>query len=373
MGRKIFVVSDTHFGLSAAGYDRTTETDDALWAVVEQAINDRASLFIHCGDIGHRNHPKPEIYARWVKIWERLNKQEIKTRFLIGNHDIIHDVEQPMGSLSPLRELNYPSVEVVAAPRVEKLQDGWVLVYLPYLSRSHVGSNPQEFIEDWLRQELGKIEAKGDKAIVFAHWNIEGVDIGGDRIMRPSRLVFPGWVCDHPAVGLAVSGHIHLHQVLKNHKAPHVCIGSAIYTDFGDGGEKVYLTMEIRGDGVYLDKHPTLAVRLVELNYDLVGYDIKLLKFDRKQVEGCIVKVTVRCTEGQRESVDWEAFRVSIAEHAQYVRPIRPVIVREEAHQPVVLKAGQTDEQMVLEWIRERRPPEADLVAECANEALEKA
>lgn len=369
MSIKVFVISDTHYGLTSAGYDRTPEIDDAVWQVAENAIEKRADLFIHCGDLGHRNHPKPEIYARWLRLCERFYQNKLQVRFLVGNHDVIHDSGQPRGSLAPLHELQYHNIDVICQPKIEPICTGWQFLYLPYLSRSHIGINPNEYIDQWLKATLVNVK---ENIIVFAHLNVKGADIGNERIMRASNLVFPEWLCDHPSVKLVISGHIHLHQVLKDRKAPHVCIGSSIYTDFGDSGEKKYLTITIDNDETYLGRYSTNAVRLVELNYDLVGYNINQLKFEPNQVDDCIVKIIVRCTEAQSETIDWEAFKKSVEEHAYYVRPIRPIIVKEGVHQAIEFKPGLTDMQLVEKWLQNKKPPDADLIWQYACESLEK-
>ena len=124
-------------------------------------------------------------------------------------------------------------------------------------------------------------------------------------------------------------------------------------------------------DQIFVERHKTSAVKLVELNYDLVGYSEKLLKFDAAQVKDCIVKVTVKCTEAQREAIDFEAFRLSIEQHAKHVRQIHPIVVREEGHQPVRFKTGLTDQQMIEAWLAERKPPNAEMVGQCALKVLD--
>ena len=368
---KIFVISDTHYGLTSSGYSRTQEIDEVVWDVVEKVCATRGNIFIHCGDLGHNNHPKPEIYAKWISIWEQLHKYGVVSRFIVGNHDIVHDVEQCHGSLSPLVELKYAHTCAITKPRLESYYPGHNLIYLPYVSKSHLGIDPQTFIDDWLRNTLNSIRAKREKAIIFSHLNVGGSEIGSNRVMRPSRLTLPMWAHNHPATGLIVAGHIHLHQTIKDGKTPIVCIGSPIYTDFGDSGEKVYLTIEVDDGNIIVNKKATQAVKLVELNYDFVGYKIDL-KFDKNQIENCIVKVNIKCTEAQKESIDFDNFRRTISEHARFVKPILPIVVKEEIHQPVKIMGSWSDEKMVEEWIRNRRPPNAGIIDKCAKEAMER-
>ena len=370
---KIFVISDTHYGLNSAGFDRTPEIDDLVYRFVDAAAKAKADWVIHCGDLGQSNHPKAEIYGLWVRLWERLERDTaIKTRFLMGNHDILHRKGCQFGSFEPLAELNYEQVKPVVDISVEYLGENWHAVFLPYLSPSHHGPGLQAGAEKAIRVILDGIEESEGRAIVFSHWNVKGADIGGDRILRPSSMVFPEWICDHPAVSFAISGHIHHHQILKSQKANHFIVGSPIHTDFGDIGDKKYLEIELDGELAIVKPRETGAIRLVELNFDLVGQDLRLLRFDPAQVAEAMVKVSVRCSEDQRAAVDWEEFRAQIMEAGAYfVRPIRPVIVREKTHQPVKLRPGLQDNELVGAWLSERKPPGVKLVAKLAQETLE--
>lgn len=369
---KLIVTSDTHYGLNSGGYDRTPEIHQVFEGICERAMSG-ADYLIHCGDLGQTNHPKAETYGLWIRIWERLHEEsEIKARFLVGNHDVIHRRDNCHGSLQALAELRHHRIEAISGPVMESLGPGWYAVYLPYLSKSHQGEKDlQEQTEGWLRTTLDGLSEVEGRVLVFAHWDVEGADLGGDRLMRPTSLAFPEWVCDHPAVVLAVSGHIHNHQTIHKGKAPHIIVGSPIHTDFGDMGEKKYLEIDLTDQGqIMVRPVDSGATRFVELVYDLVENDLEALRFHPAQVKDAVVKVSVRCTEDQRESIDWEAFRESMAQEAAFVRPIRPVVVREQAHQPVKIQKGLQDDQMVMAWLRDRKPPDAKRIGEFALEAM---
>lgn len=366
---KIFVISDTHYGLSSAGFDRTPEIHEVMADFASRAIQAKADMVIHCGDLGQSNHPKADIYALWIRFCEKLEAYKIKTRILVGNHDIIHRRDAFWGSLAPLNEIDYDHIMVVGDIFVEHLGDDFYILYLPYMSPAiHGESN----IQDRLEKQVKKIlDDYGRKFLVFSHLNVGGVNLGGDRVFRPTQMTFPSFINEHPSVKLSVSGHIHLHQILREEgKADHILVGSPIYTDFGDCGRKVYLEIDIN-ESISVQMKDTKAVRLVELNYDLVNGHVSDLKFDPAQISDSIVKVMVKCTEDQKAAIDWNGFKASIESEAVYCRPIRPILVREKAHQPVKLPKGKRDEDLVIAWLNERKPPDSRLVAQLTKQVFQ--
>jgi len=370
---KIYFVSDSHYGLKSAGYDRTNEIHSVMTAIVEDAIESGADLFIHGGDIGHIASPSPEIHSLWIELFEKLEAAKIQSRFVLGNHDISNRSYNVHGSLSPLHELQYQYVKAVTRIDWESIYGGiWGILYLPYVSKRNIGKHAS--FDDYYKAEVDRLLFKKDdsrKWIVVTHLNVHGAETANDFLLRPSSAAMPRKVYQQDNVKLILSGHIHNYQIIRKTDPLHIVIGSPIATDFGDTGQKVFakIFLNTKG-GIQIEKIETGCAKLVELNYDLVNLKNALLTVP-ETIRGCGVKVKMRLTEAQAESLDIKAFENGLREIASFVRPITPVIVREQTDRPVQVIGQQSDTRIVSNWLNAKRPPDIKMIAEMATEALE--
>jgi hypothetical protein len=110
----------------------------------------------------------------------------------------------------------------------------------------------------------------------------------------------------------------------------------------------------------------------VLLEYDFVDCEEIDLELDSIDVEKAGVKVQIRITEDQRDSLNLEAIRGElVAKGAKFVRPIVPTVVRRDESRETIVDPSLDDAEVVQQWIGAKKPTEADRVTRFATEALE--
>lgn len=377
---KLFITTDSHYGLKSAGFDRTQEIHHVVSSIANQAIEEEADFFIHLGDLGHNANPSSEIHKLWIELFDKFNRSE-KTcaKFLLGNHDVSSRSETFSGSLSPLEQLGYgPDIaEPITRICLEDINDDWAFLYLPYMSKRLVSHKTQQLgqsFDNYYRAKVKSILKTTDKrVIVFTHLNLHGAKVGDDILLRPVSATMPRSLYNDDKVKLILSGHIHKPQTIRKGKPAHIIVGSPIQTDFGDVDDKRFAVVTLEGKRASVKFRPTDCVKLVELKFDFVGDGSPRLYIPQEVVNNGTkvgLKVSIRMTEAQRELVDVEGFYAVACETVAFVRPIVPVILREGAAKPVKVK-GLQDDQMIMNWLRARKPPKAKEIALCAKEVLE--
>lgn len=363
---KIVVISDTHYGLKSAGFDRIEEIHNVTSEVVEYAISNGADFFVHCGDIGHRALPDPRIHSMWVELYSRLEECRVFSEFLLGNHDIVHDRNKPYGNLAPLDVLGNNYVVAVNDYSFFSHIDNLYFMFLPYFNQAYVGEKHNEYYERKVNESLSQLSPQ-DVVIAFTHLNIEHATIGDDYILRPVNATIPQQLYDSDNVKLIVSGHIHKSQEIGEKQ---VVIGSPIYTDFGDHGEKRFLEIDIRDDlGIDVKSIPTSCVNLHTLEFDLTNGD--QLDIDWSEIEGCGLKVKIRATKDQIESINIPEFENKLRKYCRFVQPIVPTVVKMETEKKSIIKSGMTDKDLVEKWIEVKRPDNYNGILKTALEVIE--
>lgn len=360
---KIVVISDTHYGLKSADYDRNSEIHSIVTDAIQWAIHNGADYFVHCGDLGHVANPSSEVHGLWAQIFETLEDNEIQSYFMLGNHDVVKDVNRPYGSLAPLRKLEYNYVKAINRDTFGYLGDLFA-VFLPYFNQAYVGADHNTVYNDVLN--IHEKYKKAKRVIAFTHLNVPNASTDNDFLLRPVQAVIPQELYDNDNVELIISGHIHKPQNIGKN----IVIGSPICTDFGDLDNKRFLCLNVGENGIGVDSIPTNHTKLVELNYDFVEQDsISLVLPDSIQDAG--IKVKLRLREDQLTSVNVEQLNKDITKKAKFVRPIVPTIVRIKGERRNIIKAGMNDIEIVDAWLEDKYTGEDSLVRESAISAIE--
>jgi DNA repair exonuclease SbcCD nuclease subunit len=371
---KILFCSDAHYGLKSAGFDRTEEIHRVMMGLVDRAIAEKVDLFVHGGDLGHTSNPSSHIHALWMQLFLRLEEAKIHSRFMLGNHDVTNKAGHPYGSLGPLKEIGLEYVWPVFQPMVEGYHP-FEVMYLPYVSRSHI-SDSHKTLDEWNEHYIWGMRewVESNPSIpkfAFTHLNPEGAELHEGFHLRPIHAKVPPELFE---LGLAgtFGGHIHSPQVVMYGDSEYDIVGAPIATDFGDTAEKRAILIETLDSGTFVTSILTDCTSLIELEYDLIDSDDTDLEFDPSDIEGAGIKVKVRCTQDQREQIDLKAFQKRLEQAgAAFVRPITPTIVRREERSVELIEPSMGDSEIVRAWIEAKKPTNKELVKECAIEALE--
>lgn len=371
---RILFISDAHYGLKSGGFDRTQEIHSVMTNAVHYAIKKRVDLFVHGGDLGHTSNPSSYIHGLWVDLFLKLEGAGIESRFMLGNHDAIHREGHSFGSLAPLAELNLSKVKPVVEPDYDWVEDS-LIVYLPFISRANIPGKVSidQYLEDFVAGLGDQFEEARGNAVAFTHLNPSGAEVHDDFILRPVEAKVPDSLFKTDIMGV-FSGHIHRPQKVRSNPG-HWVVGAPVVTDFGDLRDKRFLLIDIAEDDLTVTPVPSGAMPLVQLEYDFVDHTGPItFDFDPEDIEGAGVKVKLRLTEDQRESVDLEELNVALAEAgAKFIRKITPTIVRRDERETVLVSASMSDREAVKHWVKVRKPSNPEAVIERALRALEEA
>lgn len=371
---RILFISDTHYGLKSGGFDRTQEIHSIMNRAIDYAVRKRVDLFVHGGDLGHTSNPSSYIHGLWVDLFLKLEGAGFESRFMLGNHDAIHREGHSCGSLAPLAELNLSKVKPVVEPDYDWIDDSLV-VYLPFLSRANIPGKVSidEYLEGFVNGLGDQFKEAEGNAVAFTHLNPSGAEVRDDFILRPVEARVPEALFEQNIAGV-FSGHIHRPQMVKTTIPKHWIVGAPIVTDFGDLRDKRFLLIDVAEDLTTISI-PSEAIPLVQLEYDFVDHTGPItFDFDPEDIERAGVKVKVRLTEDQRESVDLEDLIAELSEAgAKFIRKITPTIVRRDEREAVLVSASMSDREAVKRWVKVRKPSNPEGVIKRAFRALEEA
>lgn len=247
---KILFWSDTHLGLTIAGYDATEDAVRAGQVIVGAAED--ADLVVFGGDLFNDARPKPYVVATAIDLLTPIYKPFI---ILPGNHDagqgnILVETEegeltlQPApDALEPIRRLPWTQeyICIPEQPCIQEFGDHRFLLaghISDAMAKSIAGCSAQDLIDHVFEEAL-----RVGVSAVFSHLDVEGVTPGTEmNIRRGNRLVMP-WDIAKRLPCPIINGHIHTRQK----KAPNLFQpGSVIATDFGDvDGKKGYMVLEV--------------------------------------------------------------------------------------------------------------------------------
>ncbi len=245
---RILVTSDWHTDAMTAGIDRGPDVEEAVDETINAAIREKADLYLFLGDLcdpdGVRSH---RAAAVGVRAAAALLREGIRSRWLVGNHDVIEDgsgtntlagiaAMYPIAADGDVVVWDSPCSEVIPVLPAELDAGSVLLVALPFTPRSHA-YDPAAFVEI-LPPHLGPV-------IVAGHLNIEGIGPGSETIDMPRGrdVFFPlEAVKKRFPKALMLNGHYHTRQTFNGIVIP----GSLERLTFGEEkNEPGYLIVEV--------------------------------------------------------------------------------------------------------------------------------
>jgi exonuclease SbcD len=294
---KIVHFADAHIGLetyggmdSATGLNtRVIDELNALDAVIDFAISDKADLVLFCGDAYKNREPSPTFQREFARRIRRLSEAKIHTVVVVGNHDLAGSPGKA-SSVEIFDTLDIDYVHVAGKPVILNIttRKGEIQVAVfPWprrttllaredvknLSIGQVIEQLQDAMADKLVELAGNIDPS-KPAVLAAHVAVSSAKtgteknmvIGSDPVVMLSTIANP--VYDYVALG-----HVHRQQVMSE-TPPVVYAGSLERLDFGDEGEdKGFYVAEIKQTGknrqVKYEFHKMQARRFLTLEIEV--------------------------------------------------------------------------------------------------------
>lgn len=267
--------ADLHLGISnyapvnpSTGLSR--RIDDFIQAldhIVNYAIENRADMFLLCGDSFKDPNPNSTVLKMFATRLGRLSRENIQVVIILGNHDA------PRGGRAappePLIELNVPNVHYFSKPGftdiVCRTGERARVFALPYRHPVKVASEKEktglrkDFVEQtYLEQITKEIETfthegrdDADACILTGHLSIEGAIAGSERVWSiGEEYSVPPSILDTGVFDYVAMGHVHKHQAI-NSNVPIVYPGSIERVDLAEAGEeKGFVRVEIKNRAV---------------------------------------------------------------------------------------------------------------------------
>jgi DNA repair exonuclease SbcCD nuclease subunit len=250
----IIIYGDQHLDLKTEGIDRTDDILDAHSQITDYAIdlnNDGEEVIVlNMGDMFHGTRPRSEVIAKAIGMLNVLEKEEIETYIIAGNHDII-DQKDKTSALAPLEAIGYAYISIYHAIEVVNLRKGLNLITVPHISKAKAVAEGYKNAQDYIDSKSSEIEEELDEDdinIVIGHMNIGGAKTGTESYMiKGSHEDFPKVLKESEKIDYIFNGHIHRPQVIPNPDgAPIVITGDIQTNDFGERLDtKVFFHLEL--------------------------------------------------------------------------------------------------------------------------------
>lgn len=306
---KVLVTGDWHIGVSQYGValedgrnSRLVDVEAVLHRVIDFAAKQSVDLFVCAGDVFHTNRPTPEEQRVFYRILLHLQRVNLESRFIIGNHDynaklgashamkIFMDVLEGDESIKIYDETTWESFE-------QPDGDPLLVCFYPYR-----GTAPE-----WA--EMAQYGAVHATALV-CHSHLEGAVVGAepfeirdDTATRFSQL----------PVDFVWAGHFHKPQLLC-HRPLAFYPGSIQCVDFNE-------------------RHDVKGVVLVdtrERTYECAGFEtrrfvqadldgrVELSDADMRDMPEAIVKVNIKMPESRAHEFNEAAIRQQIVDRGAH-------------------------------------------------------
>lgn len=243
-GTTLLCLSDTHIG---AGYEHRREaladTEKVLDQIVDLAVENKADLVLHGGDVFHRSKPSPAELHVFKRFCSRLEQARIPMIAITGNG--AHEASQDDKSALELFE----SAWVRISRRPERITEwaGVSVVTLPAAPLGRLvaqgGTDRGEACElavDLLLQTARELFDACDPEkprILLGHWPVSGGSLPtGLPVESLSGPVLPLPILEEIPFDVMLFGDIHVASELS--PLAIVSIGSPMVHDFGEASER---------------------------------------------------------------------------------------------------------------------------------------
>ena len=308
-------ISDPHFDIDLAGYDRGPELLEVWNAVLDYAGSQKIRDVLIAGDIFHRNKPTPNATADFIKSVVR--REWLRLQAIGGNHDA--HIRLKSSALAPLDAFDLDRFSFHTQPCLSNIAGSVPCLFLPYPVSPDYDDKIKIVKSNW-------------KSPYFAmgHFNIPNAEVGdGLYLSNPGGAVIPNFLDKKGSI--IINGHYHFGQELKFGKATVLIPGSLIRLNFGDTTKKEFIQLRFifKGEALtdieYERVETPKVKRLIALKVDLrKGNKIKLPS--AKTFKNSIVRVDC-VMDTTSDMADFYEIQDKVRKHADHIMPSTPKVV----------------------------------------------
>jgi DNA repair exonuclease SbcCD nuclease subunit len=211
----------------------------AIAAAIEDAIafavRGHIKTILLLGDVFHTKGNVPlAVYNAMTKVFGVAREQDVTVLAIPGNHDYVGKTAN-WSSLNTLYSL--PNVAVSFAPSIEVIStDNFQLaaMMIPYMSR-----------KDRILEEIGRLSkelvhilksGQASHAGLFMHVSVKGATTGPHEYVMREEVSLEELPLE--LFHIIVSGHVHMHQVLRRGQYRFVYCGGLLQHNFGERNYK---------------------------------------------------------------------------------------------------------------------------------------
>ncbi|MBI4297485.1 MAG: exonuclease SbcCD subunit D [Chloroflexi bacterium] len=350
---KLLHLSDLHLGVETYGRidpatglnTRLLDALSALDEAVDFALQERADVFLFCGDAYKSRDPSQTQQREFARRISRLASSGIHVFLLAGNHDLpaspsrAHTMEIfAVLSSSKGHTLALENVTVASRPGTYLLQTHsgpLQVIALPWAQRrallakeehknlplDQMNQRARDIVAAWLQEEYRNLR-EDIPAVLSSHLHVDSAKFGSERgMMLGHDIAFLKSSLYHPYLDYVALGHIHRHQALSE-APPIVYSGSLQAIDFSEEGEaKGFCLVEIdpskpAGRRAEWSFHPVESRPFLTIEADAIPpspTDALLRAIARYKIEDAIVRLKIKVAEDDRHLIDESALRKALA------------------------------------------------------------
>ena len=404
---RFFHTADIHFGVENYGkidpetgiHSRLLDFNAALSRCVDHAIEKDIDLFVFAGDAYKTANPTPTQQKLFLEQLLRLEKANIPTTIVVGNHD------HPMSfgkahaldvfSSLPLKKMYL--FDKPASVTIETKQGPVQVVGIPWPTRHNLLArgamrfkNANEIIEHLAQRIALIIKGFAEKldptipAILTGHLTVStGVFSGSEKtaVWGSDPLLMPSQLALEPFNYVAL-GHLHRFQDLgKKLSAPIVYSGSLERIDFGERKDtKGYCDVKVSRDKgvapcsydfVKTPTRPMIQVDL-ELKPDEDQTEQVLAQLKMQNLDNAIVKVTYQLPAGAQDHVNLSLVQTALSS-AWHIASITPIHKPRPRSNRATVSPEMTYQSALSEYLKTRELATSDIkrLTEKAHTILE--
>jgi len=344
MAIQLIHVSDIHFGSGethgrlnpASGLNvRFEDFVAALTKTVDFAIAEKVDVFLFSGDAYRNASPEPVYQKQFATQLKRLSSAGIQTILVVGNHDqILRSTSSH--SLSVFQSLEVPGVVTVDRPllkRIDTANGALQLIGLPHITRHHLitlekyACLPSAVLDTVLIEHMTNLlRGYYDEldptlpTVVTAHMSLDSALAGIEQdLLIGYTLTFPLAMFIDSRVDYVALGHIHRHQVLREHAPAVAYAGSLERVDFGEEKEdKGFIHVLLERNNVQHRFHSINPRPFITVDADLTKVEDPTAKLCQKIEQsvqpGCVLRLRYRCNQEQLREIDQSRLQAAAKE-----------------------------------------------------------
>jgi len=320
MNKKSIIFSDVHIGnisdswIEENGKEfKVNETFKQLDFIIDYAIRNKIKKIFHLGDIYNSKRPAPMYEKMLIERLNKLEKNEIATRLILGNHTSSNSSES---ALAPISKIDYEYIKAIEKIDTEDnnlATTGIVYLYIPHIVQrivneynklGEVAVDIDGYLKAKIKQCLTRY--KNNKVIIMGHMQWKGVVVGSEETLLEGGInIFPE--VDKKNILRIFLGHIHKYQMLKWGKIEIVYPGSIVRCNFSERNEdKGFIVYDEDTDDWDFIELDTVKYKQIKIN--LVDKDVVDLNEEKikKVAKDKIIKLVIEVAEHNRKRLNFE-------------------------------------------------------------------